>query len=396
MNDMQRIVSGCLILLAVSLCPAGEKTTIALMDLKVQEGVSPEIGGTLADLMATEVGKLGLYTVLSRDDMQDLLKHLGDQQALSSDEDGDLAKVGDYLGAGQVLSGSVGRVGDTYVVSLKLVDSKQATVLKRVSQEYAGDEGGLVQVVKGLVNTMFTGEKEPPAAAPERKTIRDEAAAAAGALKIAVMDLSAKQGISSQVTASLTDLATNEIARIEKYRVINRDDIQVMLQHLANQQLLRCDDTKCLAVIGGALGVDYLFSGNIGKIGRIYVINLKVINIDQAEVLSRVTEEYAGDESGLVERMKYAIDKLFDEGRLFRQKLFRWSVLGLAGVGAGTGGYFAWAGNDGYDNKYLPAIGHDASIRYKTEVKELDLYRNVSLAATTVFSGVAWYLFKKK
>ena len=215
-------------------------------------------------------------------------------------------------------------------------------------------------------------------------------------IKIAVMDLSAKQGISAQDTASLTDLATNEISGIDKYDVINRDDIRVMLQHIANKQLLQCDDTKCLAVIGGALGVDYLFSGNIGKIGKIYVINLKVINIDKAEVLSRITEEYAGDESGLIEKMKYTIDKLFDEGRLFRQKLFRWSVLGLAGIGAGTSGYFFWAGTDVYDHKYLPAIGHDNSTKYKTEVKELDLYRNISLAATTVFSGAAWYLFKKK
>ena len=131
-------------------------------------------------------------------------------------------------------------------------------------------------------------------------------------IKIAVMDLKAKQGVNPQVTSSLTDLICTQIANIGTHEVIGRDDMQAMLEHIADKQLLECDDTKCLAQVGGALGVEQLLSGNIGMIGTTYLINMKLIDIDNAKVLKRISKEYAGNETGLIQKIKDCVAELYD------------------------------------------------------------------------------------
>jgi TolB-like protein len=132
-------------------------------------------------------------------------------------------------------------------------------------------------------------------------------------IKIAVIDLKAKRGIDEMTVSSLTDLICTEIAALGKHTVIGRDDMQAMLEHIADKQLLECDDTKCLAQVGGALGVQQLMTGNIGMIGNTYLINLKLIDIENVEVLNRISEEYKGDEAGLIGKLKNCVATLFNE-----------------------------------------------------------------------------------
>ena len=131
--------------------------------------------------------------------------------------------------------------------------------------------------------------------------------------KLAVMDLKARQGINSMVAQSLTDLVCTEIDKFGTFQVIGRDDMQAMLEHIADRQLLECDDTKCLAQVGGALGVEQLLSGNLGMIGTTYLVNLKLIDIDNASVINRVSNEYVGDESGLIQHVRNSVYVLFDK-----------------------------------------------------------------------------------
>jgi TolB-like protein len=134
-------------------------------------------------------------------------------------------------------------------------------------------------------------------------------------IKVAVIDLKAKRGIDEMTVSSLTDLICTEIAALGKYTVIGRDDMQAMLEHIADKQLLECDDTKCLAQVGGALGVQQLMTGNIGMIGTTYLINLKLIDIENVQVLNRISEEYKGDEAGLIGKLKDCVAVLFNEKR---------------------------------------------------------------------------------
>ena len=129
--------------------------------------------------------------------------------------------------------------------------------------------------------------------------------------KLAVMDLKARTGVNEMTASMLTDILCAEINELGEYKVISRDDIRAMLIHVKDQQLLGCDDTKCLAEIGGALGVPLLLYGNVGMLGGVYLVNLKLIDIDNADVVNRVSKEYTGDESGLMDLVRNSVHILF-------------------------------------------------------------------------------------
>lgn len=129
-------------------------------------------------------------------------------------------------------------------------------------------------------------------------------------VKVAVMDLKARTGIDNMTVSSITDFVCTTILNIGGYEVIGKDDMQTMMEHIADRQLLDCDDTKCLAKIGGALGVQLLVSGNIGMVGKMYLINVKLIDIEDATVKNRVSEKYIGDETGLVGKVEETIGML--------------------------------------------------------------------------------------
>jgi TolB-like protein len=123
-------------------------------------------------------------------------------------------------------------------------------------------------------------------------------------IKIAVIDIQAKSGIDEMTVSTLTDVLCTAMSQYPEFQIVARDDIKAMLGHMQDQQVLDCDDTACLVKIGDALGVLLLVAGNIGKVGEMYVINLKLINIEKAEVQNRISEKYQGSETGLVKKIE--------------------------------------------------------------------------------------------
>jgi TolB-like protein len=133
---------------------------------------------------------------------------------------------------------------------------------------------------------------------------------AQGLVKIAVLNLQANKGLDAMTMGSLTELICTELSRSGRYEVMSRDDMQALLQHMGDQQALTCDDVQCLAKVGNALGVQQLLAGNIGMVGNRYLINIKLIDIENVKVLNRISQEYAGDEGGLIDALKTATAQL--------------------------------------------------------------------------------------
>jgi TolB-like protein len=209
--------------------------------------------------------------------------------------------------------------------------------------------------------------------------------------KIAVMDLKVKAGIDEAKVASLTNLLCTAISHSGSYEVIGRDDMRAMLEHVADKQLLGCDDTKCLVEIGGALGVQMLVAGDIGMVGQTYLINLKLIDIDQTKVLSRISEQYNGDESGLINKIGTSGEALlhFNAARpWYTSTPVRYGLL-AAGVVAGACAYLAYAkGERMYINEYTDAAnGGDTAKekKYWDSIQSYDKTANILLGVSGAF-----------
>jgi TolB-like protein len=184
-----------------------------------------------------------------------------------------------------------------------------------------------------LYNTGFAQMKTPRVQAAEAPPVADQQAAdpaptpappapepAASAAPqdkepIAVMDLKAEE-VSQTVANILSNKLRTELFNSGKYNVLNREDMKAILGEQEFQMSGLCDDTKCMAKIGGALGVTYMVTGSIGKLGSTYNISLKMVDIEKIVNVNMVDEPYSGPEDGLFIAVQNAGRKLIGRADL--------------------------------------------------------------------------------
>lgn len=146
-----------------------------------------------------------------------------------------------------------------------------------------------------------------------------QAAPAAGKARIAVTDIKTVQGVAQGTATILSDIVVSEVARAG-YSVISQSDIDAMLGFEKKKAMLGCsEETSCLAEIGGALGVEYLVTGQVGKIGTRFRISLLVVDARKAVVVSRAAEFTDADEDALARTSEEIVARLLKEVGALRQ-----------------------------------------------------------------------------
>ena len=80
--------------------------------------------------------------------------------------------------------------------------------------------------------------------------------------------------------AMLTEELRTQVARHGKYRLVTPEEMAAVDGELQRQLEGGCSDSSCVAEIGGALGAQFVITGQIGKLGRIYSLNLKLVDIE--------------------------------------------------------------------------------------------------------------------
>ena len=91
------------------------------------------------------------------------------------------------------------------------------------------------------------------------------------------------------VQASEAEIMTNEVrtqaVRAGRYTVVAPEDMEAISAELERQLAGGCDETSCIAELGGALGAQFLITGTMGKLGSRYTINLKLVDIEQVRAV---------------------------------------------------------------------------------------------------------------
>ncbi|MEW5848401.1 MAG: hypothetical protein AB2A00_06280 [Myxococcota bacterium] len=128
--------------------------------------------------------------------------------------------------------------------------------------------------------------------------------------KVAVLPLQAKTGVDDKTAELLTDVITTEVAKRVDLRVIGTSEIKSMVSFEQQRSLLACTDDSCLAEIGAALGVDDMVTGSVGKLGTATILNLSLVDIRNAKVLGRVSEQVQGDAQALLMLLPHVVGTL--------------------------------------------------------------------------------------
>ncbi len=142
------------IALLVALSAEGER--VAVLELKPQ-GVPAELAHTLTGVVAEQAGKVPGVTAMSQSEIAAMLGLERQKQMLGCGDESCLAELGGALGAKEVLSGSLGLVGGSYVLQVELVDTGHAKVIDRESKTVT-TQGELVPAARDLAWRLLTGQ----------------------------------------------------------------------------------------------------------------------------------------------------------------------------------------------------------------------------------------------
>jgi curli biogenesis system outer membrane secretion channel CsgG len=113
---------------------------------------------------------------------------------------------------------------------------------------------------------------------------------------IAVMTLRASSGVTEGEAEIITDRLRAELFNTGAVNIMERDQMQAILKEQGFQQSGACTDEACMVEMGKLLGVQQMYTGSIGKIGSIFMINLRIIDVQTGQVLRAVSRDINGME----------------------------------------------------------------------------------------------------
>lgn len=133
---------------------------IVVMDLKVEGEANPAVGTQLTARVAELVGKRPEVVVVAPDEVRAMLANEANKQRAGCGEASCLAEIAGALGADLLVSGSVGKIGDAWSVSLSAIDARQVRTVNRVSATWRGESIALLELADPLVTQLLADEHE--------------------------------------------------------------------------------------------------------------------------------------------------------------------------------------------------------------------------------------------
>jgi TolB-like protein len=113
---------------------------------------------------------------------------------------------------------------------------------------------------------------------------------------LAALNIKAERGVDASLANLISEAVLSELKSSGRFAtVIGSSDIEAMINIEQQKNALGCDEDSCLAQLGGALGVPYLFSGSLGSVGGRFMLNVKIIQVEEARVAERLTRIFKSE-----------------------------------------------------------------------------------------------------
>ena len=152
-------------LLTLALCTlnvnaqvAEGKQTVALLEFEGR-GISQLEAKTLTDRLMSEMVNTDAVIMVERNQMDEILNEQGFQQSGCTSSEC-AAEVGALLGVQNMVSGSFGKLGNSYTIDAKMFSVETGATIRTVSKTYKGPVDNLLTVIE-VVGWEIVGLKAP-------------------------------------------------------------------------------------------------------------------------------------------------------------------------------------------------------------------------------------------
>lgn len=149
------------------------KERLAVMNLKAKHGIEQELADTISVEIRRQIHDLGMYEVVSKEDIEALALRTASTQKLGCDDSQCLLVFGSQLDSKFMIAGTLAKLKDNYHVGLSFLDTmgKDAGVKARVSRDCPCSQDELPKVARivavQLINNYYRGYGKTAGTSPE-------------------------------------------------------------------------------------------------------------------------------------------------------------------------------------------------------------------------------------
>jgi|GEM_PF-3142821 len=150
---------------------------LAILEAILAAGIDPTVGPLVTSKIEEEFVNSGKYTVLDRANIDQVLREKEFQLSSGIVRNEEVRQAGEYLGADFIVSVSVSRVGQTFVVAAKMIDVVSGEIAAQTSYERQGRIDVLLDIAKVVGGRLAGTEiimievEEPKIEEPEEEQV---------------------------------------------------------------------------------------------------------------------------------------------------------------------------------------------------------------------------------
>ena len=287
--------------------------SVAVLDFEAN-GIPDYEAETLTERLRSEIANTNAFRITDRKLLDKIINEQALQQSgCTTDECS--AEIGQLLGAQYMISGAIGKLGETFTVDVKLVSVSTGAAERTKTASYKGPIAGMITEME-ILAWEISGLK-----APQSLLMKRSGGQKSDKITVAVLDF-APRGISSLEAQTLTDRFATEINKTGAAILVDRNVVNEVMQEQGYTEA-ECSSEECAAEVGAMLGVQFMISGALGKLGETYTIDAKMFEVATGAAEKTINTTYAGQVDGLIteiEILAWEMMGLKPPGSLLRKR----------------------------------------------------------------------------
>lgn len=112
---------------------------------------------------------------------------------------------------------------------------------------------------------------------------------------VAVLNLKNASDVTKGEAEIITDRLRIDLFKTGNVDIMEREEMQTVLEEQGFQASGACSDEGCLVEMGQMLGVQIIITGSIGKLGKLYLLNFRAVDVQTAKIDKVVSRDIDGD-----------------------------------------------------------------------------------------------------
>ena len=120
----------------------------------------------------------------------------------------------------------------------------------------------------------------------------------------AVAEFQPSNTVSENLAATITEYFRTHLFGKDKYILVTRENMEEILKE-QDFQVSGCMSDQCVVEMGKVLGVSKVFTGTLGTVGSIYLLSIKILDVETGQIEMAKSQKANKEEDllGAVERL---------------------------------------------------------------------------------------------